>query len=150
MSSIFGIGNGWYDTFQQEVEFPEISDSSYFSVFLRNCKWWTHGSPFRGILFFKDSNVHQSYNFLPLLQFLFHWSRNSVSTRMNRFTIRIHQLETNWFNIQCWILLMFHQTDVHIFGVIFSVDAVPLHGDFHMSWWHHLSLLAFTQHLEFW
>jgi hypothetical protein len=90
---------------------PEISDNSYraASVFLRNCKWWR--SPFRGIVFFKDSNVHQSYNFLVLLQLLFHWYRNSVSTRMNWFTIRIHQLETNWFHFPFWILLMFHQTD---------------------------------------
>jgi hypothetical protein len=42
-----------------------------------------------GIVFFKDSNVYQSYNFLALLQLLFRLSRNSVSTCMNRFTIRI-------------------------------------------------------------
>jgi hypothetical protein len=29
-------------------------------------------NPFRGIVFFKDSNVHQSYNFFVLLQLLFH------------------------------------------------------------------------------
>jgi hypothetical protein len=60
-------------------------------VFLRNCKLWRR--PFRGIVFFKDSNVHQSYNFLALMQLLFHWSRNSVCTRMNWFVIRIHHLE---------------------------------------------------------
>jgi hypothetical protein len=110
-----------------------------------------HRSPFRGIVFFKDSNVHHFYNFLSMLQ-LFHWSRKSVCTRMNWFVTRIHQSETNWLNIPCWILLMFHQKDVNIFGVIFSVDAVPLHGGSHMSWWHHLSLLilTYTQHLEFW
>jgi hypothetical protein len=111
--SIFGIGNGWLGCFNNKLSagLPKISDNSDCSVFLRNCKWWEYRSPFRGIVFFKDSNVHQSYNFLALLQFLFHWSRNRVSTRMNWFTIRIHQLETNWFSVPCWILLMFHQTD---------------------------------------
>jgi hypothetical protein len=97
---------------------------------------------------FKGSNDHQSYNFLSLLQFLFHWIRNSLCTRMNWFTIRIHQLETNCFIVPCLILLMFHQKDIHIFGVIFWVDAVPLHERSLMSWWHHLSLLVGTQHQE--
>jgi hypothetical protein len=43
-----------------------------------------------------DSNVHQSYNFLALMQLLSHLSRNSVCTRMNWFAIRFHHLEINW------------------------------------------------------
>jgi hypothetical protein len=47
-------------------------DNSYCSVFLRKCKWWEQKSSFKRIVFFKDSNVHQSYKFLDLLQlFLF-------------------------------------------------------------------------------
>jgi hypothetical protein len=100
---------------------------------------------------FSSWRVHQSFNFLVLLQFLFHWFRNSVCTRMNWFASRIHQLETNWFNNACWILLMFHQIDFHILGVISWFDAVPLHGGSQMSWWHHLSLqiLAYIQYQEF-
>jgi hypothetical protein len=60
----FGIGNGWHSKFQQYIELTEISDNSYCSIFLRICKWRDPGSLFRGIVIFKDSNVHQSYNIL--------------------------------------------------------------------------------------
>jgi hypothetical protein len=75
---------------------PEISNYSQWwsSIFLRDCKFW--GSPFKWIVFFEDFNAHQSCNFLAFLRLLFHWSTNSVYTRMNWFVVRIHQFNTNW------------------------------------------------------
>jgi hypothetical protein len=45
------------------------------------------------------SICHQSYNFLALLQLLFHCSRsmNRVCTQINCFALCMQHLETNWY-----------------------------------------------------
>jgi hypothetical protein len=64
MSPIFGIRNGWFYVSTMKNEFPEIIENFYSSVYaiIENLKFWGKGRPYKGIVFFKDSDIPKSMN----------------------------------------------------------------------------------------